>query len=119
MKTEEDPDPPTQFRSTFAALYHLPLSGLWRAKQASIRSPTTNALSCAAGYLCWPNFSEPLFHLPAWIARILIGDRPVAMMRDRRGISNGKATREIGWSACYSNGRDGFVSEFSEHKPSL
>ena len=63
--------------------------------------------------------AKPPFHVPAWIARMLIGDHGVAMMRDIRGISSEKAKRELGWLARYPNWRDGFAGEFAEHKPSL
>lgn len=56
----------------------------------------------------------PPFHVPGWVARMLIGDHLVAMMKDNRGISNEKAKQELGWSPRYPNWRDGFASEFAE-----
>jgi len=57
---------------------------------------------------------KPPFNVPGWVARMLIGDHLVAMMKDNRGISNGKAKCELGWSPRYPNWRDGFASEFGE-----
>ena len=186
VKTEEDPfdpDPPKQFRNTFAALRHLESSvlgsfpeggvvlrygwfygprtslskdgpmvqavrkrmlpivaggtGLWSFLHIEdAASATLAALEGKAGIYNiaddepalvrdWISMlaelvgAKPPFHVPAWIARMLIGDHGVAMMRDNRGISNGKAKRELGWSARYPNWRDGFASEFAEHEPSL
>lgn len=62
--------------------------------------------------------AKPPFHVRAWIARFLIGEHGVALMRDNRGISNGKAKRELGWSARYPSWRDGFAREFAKHEPS-
>jgi 2-alkyl-3-oxoalkanoate reductase len=186
VKTEEDPfdpDPPTQFRTTFAALHHLESSvlgsfpeggvvlrygwfygprtslskdgpmvqavrkgmlpivaggtGLWSFLH--IEDAASAALAALEGKAGIYNIADdepalvrdwvsmlaelvgakPPFHVPAAIARMLIGDHGVAMMRDNRGISNAKAKRELGWSARYPKWRDGFASEFAEHEPSL
>jgi nucleoside-diphosphate-sugar epimerase len=53
------------------------------------------------------------FPVPAWIARMLIGDHLIAMMRDNCGISNEKAKREPGWLPRWPNWREGFASEFA------
>ena len=37
------------------------------------------------------------FRVPAWIARLLIGEHGVAMMQSNRGISNAKAKQRLGW----------------------
>jgi nucleoside-diphosphate-sugar epimerase len=184
VKTEEDPfdpDPPMQFRATFAALRHLESSVLGNFPESGIvlrygwfygprtslakNGPTAQAARkrmlpiVAGGTGLWSFLhiedaasaalaalegkagiyniaddepalvrdwvsmlaelvgAKPPFHVPAWIARRLIGDHGVAMMRDNRGISNGKAKRELGWSPRHPNWRDGFAKEFAEHEP--
>jgi nucleoside-diphosphate-sugar epimerase len=49
------------------------------------------------------------FHVPAWLARPLIGAGGVAMMTQIRGGSNAKARRELGWQPTYASWRRGFV----------
>ena len=56
------------------------------------------------------------FHVPAWMARFLIGEHGVALMRANRGMSNSKAKRELSWAPRYPNWRDGFKSEFTNSK---
>jgi nucleoside-diphosphate-sugar epimerase len=48
------------------------------------------------------------FHVPAWLAKIVIGDAGVRMMTKLRGVSNAKVRRELGWQPGYSSWRDGF-----------
>jgi nucleoside-diphosphate-sugar epimerase len=50
-------------------------------------------------------------HIPGWVARPLIGEHGVAMMRDTRGASNEKARRELDWRPAYPSWRDGFWKE--------
>jgi 2-alkyl-3-oxoalkanoate reductase len=47
-------------------------------------------------------------HVPAWIARLLIGDSGVSMMTSIRGSSNAKAKQMLGWEPAYGTWRDGF-----------
>lgn len=47
-------------------------------------------------------------HVPAWVARTLIGDFGVQWMTTARGSFNAKAKAELGWSPRYSSWRDGF-----------
>ena len=46
--------------------------------------------------------------LPAWVARLLVGDAGVSMMTQIRGSSNAKAKRVLGWRPRYASWRDGF-----------
>jgi nucleoside-diphosphate-sugar epimerase len=48
------------------------------------------------------------WHVPAWLARVLIGEAGVTMMTDIHGASNAKAKRQLGWSLRYPSWRDGF-----------
>ena len=57
-------------------------------------------------------------HVPAWMARPLIGDAGVSMMTDSRGASNAKAKRELGWQPAYPTWREGFKRELAA-SPSL
>jgi nucleoside-diphosphate-sugar epimerase len=52
--------------------------------------------------------AKPPRHLPAWLARLLIGELGVIMMTQSRGASNAKAKRELGWRPAYSSWRTGF-----------
>jgi nucleoside-diphosphate-sugar epimerase len=45
--------------------------------------------------------------VPAWLARLLLGDM-IIVMTQRRGFSNAKAKRELGWELRYPSWRDGF-----------
>lgn len=46
--------------------------------------------------------------VPAWLARLLAGEVPVAMMTKGRGFSNAKARRELGWEPRFPFWRQGF-----------
>ena len=46
--------------------------------------------------------------LPAWIARLVIGEQGVAMMTEMRGSSNAKTRRELRWQPAYASWRVGF-----------
>jgi nucleoside-diphosphate-sugar epimerase len=52
--------------------------------------------------------AKPPRHVPAWLARPLIGDQGMVMMTTARGMSNAKAKRELGWTPAYPSWRDGF-----------
>jgi len=52
--------------------------------------------------------AKPPIHLPAWLARILIGRHGVAMMTQVRGASNRKAKGLLGWELKWPRWRDGF-----------
>src|SRR6266566_2505456 len=41
--------------------------------------------------------AKPPFHLPAWIARMVVGEHLVSMMTQIRAGSNAKAKTELGW----------------------
>jgi nucleoside-diphosphate-sugar epimerase len=45
--------------------------------------------------------------VPCWLARLLLGDM-IVLMTQRRGFSNAKARRELGWELRYPSWRDGF-----------
>lgn len=48
-------------------------------------------------------------HVPAWLARFIIGDHGVVMMTQIRGASNAKAKRELDWKLRYPSWRQGFL----------
>jgi nucleoside-diphosphate-sugar epimerase len=52
--------------------------------------------------------AKPPRHVPAWVARPLIGEHGIAMMTTVRGSSNAKAKRELGWQPAYPSWREGF-----------
>lgn len=52
--------------------------------------------------------ARPPRRVPAWLARLAIGDGGVMMMTAIRGGSNAKARRELGWTPRYASWRKGF-----------
>jgi nucleoside-diphosphate-sugar epimerase len=59
------------------------------------------ALAAAVG-------AKPPRHIPAFVARVAIGEHGVALMTQVRGASNAKAKRELGWRPQYPSWRTGF-----------
>jgi nucleoside-diphosphate-sugar epimerase len=57
--------------------------------------------------------------IPAWIARLVVGDMVVSTMTKARGSSNAKARRELRWEPGYSTWRDGFRTGLGEPDKSL
>lgn len=53
--------------------------------------------------------AKPPRHVPAWLARPLLGPQGMVMLTSARGMSNAKAKRELGWAPAYPSWRDGFV----------
>jgi nucleoside-diphosphate-sugar epimerase len=53
--------------------------------------------------------AEPPRHVPAWLAKLLIGEHGLNMMTNARGSSNAKAKRELGWTLRYPTWRVGFA----------
>ncbi len=52
--------------------------------------------------------AKPPRHIPAWLARPLIGQVGVTMMQTMRGSSNAKARRALGWEPTYADWELGF-----------
>lgn len=52
--------------------------------------------------------AKPPYRMPAWIARLLIGDFGMLMMTSARGSSNEKARRLLGWRPIFGTWREGF-----------
>jgi nucleoside-diphosphate-sugar epimerase len=52
--------------------------------------------------------APPPRHVPAWLARPLIGQMGMVMMTTARGMSNAKAKSELGWAPGYPTWREGF-----------
>jgi nucleoside-diphosphate-sugar epimerase len=52
--------------------------------------------------------AQPPRQVPAWLARLLIGEHVVAMMNEIRGVSNAKIKRELGWTPRWPSWRGGF-----------
>jgi nucleoside-diphosphate-sugar epimerase len=55
--------------------------------------------------------AKPPRHLPAWLARLMMGDG-LAMMTEARGASNAKAKKELGWTLQYPSWREGFAAVY-------
>ena len=53
--------------------------------------------------------AKPPRRVPAWLARLAIGEHGVAMMTRIRGATNAKAKRELGWQPPWSSWREGFL----------
>jgi nucleoside-diphosphate-sugar epimerase len=56
--------------------------------------------------------APPPRHVPAWLARPLIGEHGVVMMTEIRGASNAKIERELGWAPAHPSWRQGFEEVF-------
>ena len=52
--------------------------------------------------------AQPPRQVPAWLARLLIGEHVVAVMNEIRGVSNAKIKRELGWTPRWPSWREGF-----------
>ncbi|MFD4420888.1 NAD-dependent epimerase/dehydratase family protein [Agromyces sp. NPDC058484] len=52
--------------------------------------------------------AKPPMRVPAWLARLLVGEHGVSLMTKIRGSSNAKAKRELGWEPRYPSWREGF-----------
>jgi 2-alkyl-3-oxoalkanoate reductase len=52
--------------------------------------------------------AKPPRRVPAWLARLLVGEHGVVMMTQSRGAVNAKAKRELGWTLRYPSWRTGF-----------
>jgi nucleoside-diphosphate-sugar epimerase len=52
------------------------------------------------------------YRLPTWLGRLAGGPSLIFMMRQQRGVSNAKATRELGLRLAYPSWRDGLRDHF-------
>jgi nucleoside-diphosphate-sugar epimerase len=52
--------------------------------------------------------ARPPRRVPAWLARLFVGEHGVVMMAESRGASSAKAKRELGWRPAYPSWRTGF-----------
>jgi nucleoside-diphosphate-sugar epimerase len=52
--------------------------------------------------------AKPPMHVPAFMAKMLIGETGVSMMTQIRGSSNAKAKRQFAWQPAYATWREGF-----------
>jgi len=55
--------------------------------------------------------AKPPRRIPAWIARLIMGDG-LSMMTESRGASNEKAKKELGWTLRYPTWREGFRASY-------
>jgi nucleoside-diphosphate-sugar epimerase len=57
--------------------------------------------------------------VPAWLARLAVGEVGVSLMTRIRGAANAKAKRELGWQPRRQSWRDGFREEFENSERSV
>jgi 2-alkyl-3-oxoalkanoate reductase len=50
--------------------------------------------------------------VPAWLAKLFVGEFGVVSMTELRGASNAKAKRELGWTLRYPSWRQGFPATY-------
>jgi nucleoside-diphosphate-sugar epimerase len=62
-------------------------------------------------YLAQVAHTPKPMRVPAFVAKLLIGDTGVRMMTRLRGVSNAKIKRDLGWQPAYASWRDGFTKE--------
>jgi nucleoside-diphosphate-sugar epimerase len=55
--------------------------------------------------------AKPPRHMPAWLARLVMGGG-LDMMTGARGASNAKAKSELGWTLRYPSWREGFAAVY-------
>jgi nucleoside-diphosphate-sugar epimerase len=55
--------------------------------------------------------ARPPMHVPAWIARFMVGEAGIIMMTEARGSSNQKAKATLGWAPRWKSWREGFRHE--------
>ena len=122
VKTEDDPfdpDPPAALRRPIEAVRSfVHVDDAATATLAAIERGRTGvydivdddpapvgewlpALAAAIG-------AKPPRRVPAWLARLFVGEHGVVMMTESRGASNAKAKRELGWRPAYPSWRTGF-----------
>jgi hypothetical protein len=53
--------------------------------------------------------ARPPQRVPAWLAKVIIGEGGVSIMTQIRGASNAKAKRQLGWQLLYPSWRQGFA----------
>jgi nucleoside-diphosphate-sugar epimerase len=70
-------------------------------------------------YLAEAVDAKPPLTVPAWMARVIVGEAAVMMMTSARGSSNEKAKRLLGWQPEYATWRDGFRRGLSAGLPAL
>jgi nucleoside-diphosphate-sugar epimerase len=58
--------------------------------------------------------AKPPRRVPVWLAKPLIGEAGVWLMTNVPGVSNAKATAELGWTPRYPSWRIGFREGFGE-----
>ncbi len=61
--------------------------------------------------------AKPPRHIPAWLARWLIGEQGIMFMTEVRGASNAKAKRELGWQPLWASWREGFARGLGDQDP--
>jgi nucleoside-diphosphate-sugar epimerase len=54
--------------------------------------------------------APPPRKVPAWLAKLFVGEFGVVSMTELRGASNAKAKRELGWQLRYPSWRQGFAA---------
>jgi len=52
--------------------------------------------------------AKPPRRVPAWLARLAVGEHAVAIMTSSKGASNAKARRDLGWTPEHASWREGF-----------
>ena len=57
--------------------------------------------------------AKPPRRVPAWLARLAVGEHAVAIMTSSKGASNAKARRDLGWTPEHASWREGFRAVLS------
>ncbi len=57
--------------------------------------------------------AKPPRHVPAWLARLVMGES-LTMMTGARGASNARAKKELGWTLRYPSWRAGFPAAYRQ-----
>ena len=63
--------------------------------------------------------AKPPRHVPAWLARFLIGEQGIMFMTKSRGASNAKAKRDLEWQPMWPSWRQGFARGLGDNVPAV
>jgi nucleoside-diphosphate-sugar epimerase len=61
--------------------------------------------------------APPPLHVPAWVARLVVGQLAVAVVTQQRGASNAKAKRELQWEPRYADWQTGLAASLQSVPP--
>ena len=86
------------YTSTMRRVRRLPRSSQARGGIYNVVDDEPAPVSEWLSFLAHCAHAQPPRRVPAWMARLLIGEHLVTVMNEIRGVSNAKIKRELGWT---------------------